>query len=338
MAGYRLGRVVRRWPVSARWVEWCRLHVMPPDSSNSDPGEREGSAAGPRCPKCGYDLRGLPTPRCPECGLRFTWDTLLLEGYGPALTPIEREWQTRPTWTLLATSWRVLWPWVLWRRASAAGPPRFLPLLIFVTIHFGLLALLFLAWCQIEVWFLERLNRIPFESPISSWLGWVAMGATLLLPFMTALTLCLFALAKMTRCGQLERHRLVAVVLLASAGFATVKVLLDVLFNYLAWVLVFRGSRLPFGDVPYHAPEALAWFWLLLSLWGGLRTYVRARRAWSIVLIGVPSALLLVGLPTLFVISWRFPAALYGAPSYMPHQYWPLTEQALFSVLRLLAI
>ncbi len=23
------------------------------------------------CPRCGYDLRGLPEPRCPECGEPF---------------------------------------------------------------------------------------------------------------------------------------------------------------------------------------------------------------------------------------------------------------------------
>ncbi len=26
---------------------------------------------GPKCGKCGYDLRGAPVDRCPECGSRF---------------------------------------------------------------------------------------------------------------------------------------------------------------------------------------------------------------------------------------------------------------------------
>lgn len=29
-----------------------------------------------RCPRCGYDLRGLAAPRCPECGLGFTVNDL----------------------------------------------------------------------------------------------------------------------------------------------------------------------------------------------------------------------------------------------------------------------
>lgn len=27
----------------------------------------------PGCPKCGYNLTGLPTERCPECGTPFNW-------------------------------------------------------------------------------------------------------------------------------------------------------------------------------------------------------------------------------------------------------------------------
>jgi ribosomal protein L37E len=29
-----------------------------------------------RCPRCEYDLTGLPEPRCPECGFVFSWDDL----------------------------------------------------------------------------------------------------------------------------------------------------------------------------------------------------------------------------------------------------------------------
>jgi hypothetical protein len=30
----------------------------------------------PMCPKCGYNLTGLPEPRCPECGGEFLWTEL----------------------------------------------------------------------------------------------------------------------------------------------------------------------------------------------------------------------------------------------------------------------
>ncbi len=30
----------------------------------------------PTCPKCDYDLRGLPEQRCPECGTEFRWEDI----------------------------------------------------------------------------------------------------------------------------------------------------------------------------------------------------------------------------------------------------------------------
>lgn len=41
----------------------------------------------PTCPKCDYDLRGLPEERCPECGTEFRWD--------------EVRKRARRTWTLM---------------------------------------------------------------------------------------------------------------------------------------------------------------------------------------------------------------------------------------------
>jgi len=38
-----------------------------------EPGSRE---SGLKCPRCNYDLTGLPQPRCPECGDSFDWNTI----------------------------------------------------------------------------------------------------------------------------------------------------------------------------------------------------------------------------------------------------------------------
>jgi len=51
---------------------------------------------GPRCPQCGYDLRGLTYLRCPECGHRPTREELLSHECQAALRRAAR-WQRRIT-------------------------------------------------------------------------------------------------------------------------------------------------------------------------------------------------------------------------------------------------
>ncbi len=49
-----------------------------------------------RCPRCGYDLRGLPRPQCPECGLEFDaadWPTGVLRENVPGALDRCDPWQ-----------------------------------------------------------------------------------------------------------------------------------------------------------------------------------------------------------------------------------------------------
>jgi hypothetical protein len=53
-----------------------------------------------RCPKCAYELRGLPEPRCPECGEPFDRGRLLVVQYAtrPTNRPITSRDQKMLLW------------------------------------------------------------------------------------------------------------------------------------------------------------------------------------------------------------------------------------------------
>lgn len=88
----------------------------------------------PRCPRCGYDLRGLVATwadRCPlegvcsECGLTLRWaEVLLPEKFEP---PWCVEFAPRGWAVLLACVRTLLWslrPWTFWRRLKMSQPIR----------------------------------------------------------------------------------------------------------------------------------------------------------------------------------------------------------------------
>jgi len=102
----------------------------------------------PRCPRCGYDLRGLVATwadRCPlegvcsECGLNLRWaEVLLPEKFEP---PWCVEFSPGGWRIFLACARTFLWsfrPWTFWRRLKMSQPIRWRRLAVY---------LLFLAAC-----------------------------------------------------------------------------------------------------------------------------------------------------------------------------------------------
>ena len=79
------------------------------------------------CPKCGYDLNGLPSVgTCPECGRTYGGDEVCLYGFGAGRKA--SHWNRRPpTRARLALRWAWSLPLLglfVWARAAVADPAR----------------------------------------------------------------------------------------------------------------------------------------------------------------------------------------------------------------------
>jgi hypothetical protein len=96
--------------------------------------DRGDSTSDARCPRCGYDQRGLieswrdacPVQgTCSECGLEFRWAELLNPFHQPPRWCIESH---GPWWKLpgqfARTSCCVIWPWALWRSLAMTDHVR----------------------------------------------------------------------------------------------------------------------------------------------------------------------------------------------------------------------
>lgn len=66
------------------------------------------------CPRCNYDLRGLPADhQCPECGLKY-------DAESEAFRIPRRRWRTigECCWALFGVTY---FPWIVWRTGNALG-------------------------------------------------------------------------------------------------------------------------------------------------------------------------------------------------------------------------
>ena len=83
-----------------------------------DPLAPPAADAGLRCPRCDYNLTGLPQPRCPECGVTFDWNDPRLSTHAAPQIAFERARGWRKIPGFLETWATVLFaPWVFARQA-----------------------------------------------------------------------------------------------------------------------------------------------------------------------------------------------------------------------------
>jgi hypothetical protein len=79
--------------------------------------DRDVLASDVLCPRCGYNLRGLPQPRCPECGLTFPpeqWASGVLREHLPSWLDRCDPWQphqvlVRSLFEVFRGAWRPRW-------------------------------------------------------------------------------------------------------------------------------------------------------------------------------------------------------------------------------------
>lgn len=126
-----------------RFVKRFTIHVMNGDEHRGDPPDWRTFSLELCCPRCGYNLRGLPQPRCPECGLTFSWTKLITAAREQSKSPLfEYQWRHKPVRAFIATSCCVLWPWKLWRDTPIELTPRVGALLGFVALWIVLFTLI----------------------------------------------------------------------------------------------------------------------------------------------------------------------------------------------------
>ncbi len=124
----------------------------------------------PLCPRCAYNLTGLPEPRCPECGSQFSWSQIQRHSrrvfYDQARLRFADQDATAGLWFVLA-AWGALplaWCWRVYVHLLLGT------LVFLMAVAMGFTALVL--GCQVfRVLRLPPAAREQLEKPPNQWLG-----------------------------------------------------------------------------------------------------------------------------------------------------------------------
>ena len=105
-----------------------------PLTHSNPPGSNALRQSAARCPRCGYDQRGIVATwidscpmrgRCAECGLDFSWPEVLHpEKYEPQWCVEFARTRLAVPWLCVKTYVRSFWPWGFWKRVPMSHAVR----------------------------------------------------------------------------------------------------------------------------------------------------------------------------------------------------------------------
>jgi hypothetical protein len=261
---------------------------MDPSRSPADAFASFPGAAPALCPRCDYNLTGLPQPRCPECGFEFAWHEV---GAVPPRPTIRFEqasgWDRVPAFFVTWVS--VLFtPWIFAHQVVRQARVRS--------------ALLFAAACFACTPISFVFEPQPELLDLAGW--WII--AAMYLPVQTLL----LALADVAHWGH---FRAALRFWLIVGGYTSAVVVTEAFGSPLVtagdlWQLVTgQRQRIPLNAEMYTASLSAAIGWSQLALWScgiGCCYFVRLRRrAWSGAEAYTATALLVLGLIVLHSLA-----------------------------------
>ncbi len=117
----------------------------------SDDNLQSAETHAARCPRCGYDQRGVMAQwtescalegRCAECGLDYRWAELLVpEKFEPLWCVEFARGRCKVLRSCFGTLWRALWPWRFWKQLNMSHDVRWLRLAVLVLFMVALFGL-----------------------------------------------------------------------------------------------------------------------------------------------------------------------------------------------------
>lgn len=246
------------------------------------------------CPRCGYNLRGLPQTRCPECGLKFQWRPMLQRRLAGGDFLFEHCWRWQPIRSWLRTLLATFAPRRYWTRVTLYDPVRSGPLLVqllltipvtLVALHAVSAAVVLLAvkvfgaaaWTGLgpPIWFWPRDASLAQLWRLARW---PIAGDPRYLHLPASLLLCLFGAALVLflmhqtfgRCRLRKAQILRVIAAVAGPVGAYVIVML------LVFALT-KTSKLFTGIVPIYMEEHRLWrlpWWQWMTFFGGIAGYI----------------------------------------------------------------